>query len=118
MSILDKMRVSTRPVNFRRAEDPYGVTLDVLARSEPVQPDNYNGYSFEQAYVTDVRLSTMWYANDAQLEGRKELAEKEILHFIYGPIIRRFNELRARSADRDWREVHRILDEIEKELME
>ena len=115
MTILSKMNLQTSSIPFRRMEDPHKVVMtmtEAVAREE-----RFNGYTYEQAYVTGVRLQTRWYANQAQYAGRKEMAEKEILYFIYGPVIQRFNELRARSADRDWREVHRILDELQKELV-
>lgn len=117
MSILDsKLGVKTRPTYIKRLEDPSPVAMTLA--EVPLGEERYNGYTHEQGYETKVTIATRWFANQAQYRDRHRWAREEMLHFIYGPILHRFSELRARSADRDWQEVHRVLNEIEKELLE
>lgn len=117
MSILDsKLGIETRPTYIRRLEDPSPVGITLTER--PVGEERYNGYTYEQGYETRATIATRWYANQAQYSDRLRLARKEMLYFMYGPIIHRFNELRARACDRDYREVLRIVDELERELVE
>lgn len=118
MNILDKMHVENQRLTYRRPEDPHGVEGKLIQSSEVAVAPQYNGYTFEQAYRTELKFSTMWYANDAQFSTRYDVAKKEILHYIYGPIIQRLNEIRARAYDRDYREVLRVVDELQKELLD
>ena len=117
MNILDRMKVENHRVTFRRPEDPHGVISNVsMTAARDVSP-HYNGFTYEQAYKTEFRATTMWYANDTQYSMRYDIARKELLHYIYGPVIHRINEIRARAMDRDYREVLRVVDELEKELV-
>lgn len=118
LSILDKMRIDNSRVNFRRPEDPHGVIATVSQEESRAVAPHYNGFTYEQAYKTELRATTMWYANEAQFNMRYDIARKELLHYIYGPVISRLNDLRARAYDRDYREVLRVVDELEKELVE
>jgi hypothetical protein len=78
----------------------------------------FNGFTYENAFRTEVRFTTVWYANQAQFHGREQLARKELLHFMYGPVLKNLVRLRARVADRDWHAVMQVVDDIEKELVE
>lgn len=117
MSILDKMHVENQRLTYRRQEDPHGVESKFSIHSDPVVAPIYNGFTYETAYRTEFKATTMWYANDAQYSMRYDIARKELLHYIYGPVIHRINEIRARAFDRDYREVLRVVDELEKELV-
>lgn len=116
MSILDKMKVETMRRNLRRPEDPYGVEGNLT--QVKINDAKYNGFTYEQGFITSFTAKTMWYANDAQFRSREDLARKELLYYMYGPVINRLNEIRARAYDRDYREVLRVVDEIHKELLE
>lgn len=118
MSILDKMHVDNQRVNFRRPEDPHGVEGKLIQKEEHLVAPNYNGFTYEQAYRTELKVSTIWYANDEQFNMRYDVARKEMLHYLYGPVINRINEIRARALDRDYREVLRVVDELQKELLD
>lgn len=116
MSILDRMGVENRQLPYRRPEDPHGAEISCTIEEGTLTP-NYNGFTYEKAWKTELKVTTVWYANDAQFSGRFDIARKEILHQVYGPVLHRLNELRARAYDRDCREVLRVVDEIEKELV-
>lgn len=117
MSILDRqLGIETRNIRVRRMSEPERVTA--VTSELPTSNEVYNGFTYEQGYETRVVVATRWFANRAQFHIRKRLAEKEILHFLYGPLLQRLHELRARAYDRDYREVLRVVDEIEKELVE
>lgn len=117
MSILTKhLGVETTATRFRREMDPHPV--EIVLTERPLGEEQYNGYTYEQGYETRAVIATRWYANSAQYSGRHAIARKELLYFIYGPVIDRLNEIRARACDRDYREVLRVVDEIQKELIE
>lgn len=117
MSILDRMGIERRQLPYRRPEDPHGPETVIESR-EIIGTNYYNGHTFEQGYNLRIVINTTWYANGAQLEGRERQARKELLYYIYGPVLSRFQELRSRVMDRDWRAAMTVLSEIEKELVE
>lgn len=116
MSILDKCNIRTDDMHLRRPEDPQEVTA-TLTQVEDNSAPKFNGFTNESAYRTSIQLHTTWYANDAQFRGREQLARKELLHFMYGPVLHRLHEIRARVADRDFMAAMRVVDEIERELV-
>jgi hypothetical protein len=116
MSILDRMEVENRQLQFKREEDPHGARTSFSVTEGP-NTNFYNGFTYEKSWKTELKVTTMWYANDAQFNLRYDIARKEILHQVYGPVLHRLNELRARAYDRDYLEVLRVVDEIEKELV-
>ena len=116
MSILERMQVEDHLMPFKREEDPYGARVSYTLEEGP-NTSFYNGFTYEKSWKTEIRVATMWYANDAQFSMRRDLARKEILHYMYGPVLHRLSELRARAYDRDYLEVLRVVDEIEQELV-
>ena len=119
MSILDKTGISTRELHYRRPEDPHEAIVTYKEMDEvPSEAAFYNGFTFEEAFRTEVKVTTLWYANQAQFRDRQKIARKEILHVLYRPYLQRAAELRARLYDRDYRRAIEVLDEIEKELVE
>lgn len=116
MSFLDKCNIATRDLNYRRPEDPQEV-MATLSHHEDNQEPKYNGFTYETAFITEIKVQTVWYANQAQFQGRQEMARQEILHFMYGPVLNRLAQLRARVADRDWRAAMKVVDDIQSELV-
>jgi hypothetical protein len=110
------MHVTSERAPYRRQEDPHEVMSTVAVKADHIAPAYNNGFTYEQAYRTEFRATTMWYANEAQFQYRRDLAHKEMLYYIYGPVIAKLDTIRARSADRDWKAVHEIINELEKEL--
>ena len=109
----------SRELHYRRPEDPHEAVVTYKEMDlVPSEAAFYNGYTFEEAFRTEVKVATQWYANQAQFRDRQKLARKEILHVLYRPYLQRAAELRARLYDRDHRRALEVLDEIEKELVE
>ncbi len=117
MSILDKVGIRNDALPFKRPEDPHGVEIQMATQQTHTDP-YHNGYTYETAFLTEVRIKTQWYANQAQFNDRYAIARKEMLYFMYGPVLDKLNAIMARAYDRDYREVIRLVDEIQKELVE
>lgn len=117
MTILEQIKAEPRPLHVRRADDPHG-PRGIYQVTEDTRAPYMNKFRvFEDAYITEVKVYSQWYANKAQFNTRREVAEKEILYYIYGPVIARLNELTARVMDRDTEESLRVISEIHKEIM-
>lgn len=116
MSILRKVGLETIENHWRRPEDPVPAHVTVETQESELSP-KYNGFTHEYAFTMRVGVQTTFYANRAQYEGRHKMAETEILHLIYGPVLARLNRMRSRIADRDFRSAMAEVDALEKELL-
>lgn len=117
MSILRKVGLETIENHWRRPEDPMPAHVSVETYESVASP-RYNGHTHEYAFTMRVGVQTTFYANQAQYDGRHKMAETELLHLIYGPVLARLHRIRSRTADRDYRAVMAEVDALEKELLE
>lgn len=120
MSILDKLE--TTSLRHRRIGPdqydqfaPHEPQVTLTYRPVDVSP-NYNGYTYEEAYETKLVAKSLWYANGAQLAGRRQHAEKEMLHWLYEPVLNRLYGLRSAAMNRDYERVLLLCEDIEKEI--
>ena len=116
MSILSKVGLEVIDNHWRRPEDPTPAHITIQTHEEKCDPI-HNGYTHEFAFTMRVGAQTTFYANQAQYEGRHKLAETELLHLIYGPVLARLHRMRARAHDRDYRAVLAEVDALEQELL-
>lgn len=118
MTILD--RLQTENLRYRRMPSPsleiqpHEPQLDVTHEAIYDLASLHNGYTYETAHKTELRVVTTWYANDAQFRMRKDHAEKELIYFLYGDILGKLNGMKSAAYDRDFERVLLLCQDIEK----
>lgn len=119
-SIVD--RLYTQSLNYRRLP-PANSEVDTCAPKLTIERElanvspQFNGYTYETAYRTTLKIETIYYANDAQYIGREQHARKDILHYMYDPVLTKLRYIVSAAYDRDYERVIGLVNSIEKEIL-
>lgn len=115
MSILRKLfKAEVRDTGYRMPEEPRPTFTEVNVRERPDLSSL--ALDFRNVYRLSVSFHNQFAANPAERERALRYAEQEMLHTIYGPVFNKLDALRKAAWDRDFREVMRLVDGLEKEL--
>lgn len=115
-------RLYTQPLHYRRLQpsanevDTHGPMLSIKHELSDT-PGRHNGFTYETAFRTTMKVETIWYANDAQYIGREQHARKDLLHYMYDPVLTKLRYILSAAYDRDFERIEGIVASIEKEIL-
>lgn len=113
MTWLDNISTEKVFPEARRYSRPTAaLTYQLVENGEPY----HNGFTYEYAHKTKLEVYTVWYANQAQWDGRARQAERALLEVVFAPYTAIKHRLLMSITQGDDEEAFMLLNKMEQEM--
>jgi len=81
-------------------------------------PDEIGNLSHQFEFVTKLTIETHFFANKAQYEYAKKIAQKAVVSILYGDTVSKLDELKHAIFNDNQEYALSMIDDIKKQLLE